>query len=64
MLKHSFQNALQISTHSEIQHALQISEHSEIFKMLFQDVFNTLEFQGVLKHSFQNALQISTRSEI
>ena len=25
------------------QHALQISEHSEIFKMLFQDVFNTFQ---------------------
>ena len=31
MLKHSFQNALQIS------------EHSEIFTMLFQDVFNTFQ---------------------
>ena len=59
-MHYRFQHILKFS----FQHALQISEHSEIFKMLFQDVFNTLEFQGVLKHSFQNALQISTHSEI
>ena len=51
-MHYRFQHVLKFS----FQHALQISEHSEIFKMLFQDVFNTLEFQGVLKHSFQNAL--------
>ena len=59
-MHYRFQHVLKFS----FQHALQISEHSEIFKMLFQDVFNTLEFQGVLKHSFQNVLQISTCSEI
>ena len=57
VLKHSFQNALRISTRSE-KNALQISEHSEISR----HAENRCAFQGVL--IVFNALQISTRSEI
>ena len=38
-MHYRFQHILKFS----FQHALQISEHSEIFKMLFQDVFNTFQ---------------------
>ena len=38
-MHYRFQRMLKFS----FQHALQISEHSEIFKMLFQDVFNTFQ---------------------
>ena len=40
-MHYRFQRMLKFS----FQHALQISEHSEIFKMLFQDVFNTFQTQ-------------------
>ena len=38
-MRYRFQHVLKFS----FQHALQISEHSEIFKMLFQDFFNTFQ---------------------
>ena len=38
-MHYGFQHILKFS----FQYALQISEHSEIFKMLFQDVFNTFQ---------------------